>query len=97
MDFLSVLFEKNGNGKFRPSAGKIICWIVFVLAAIQWLPFAMKFSLWGISLDKGGYADVGPQHMLVLVACLSYMLGKKFVRSWHSTNGGNPEDAPHVG
>jgi len=97
MDFLSTLFEKNGNGKLRPSAGKIIAWIVFLLAAVQWLPVAVKVTLLGVELDKGGYADIGPSHMLVLIACLSYLLGKKFVKSYHLVNGGKADDNPQAG
>ena len=96
MDFMSMLFEKNHLGKYRPSIGKFIAYGVVFVALFVWLPVSFDFEVLGISITKTGYQDIGQNHWLAFTTVMLYLLGKKGVRAY-SIASGNGDHDPSVG
>lgn len=101
MQIWTLLLERTGNkegAKYRPSAGKIVFWLVVLAAVWCWFPVSFEFDVLGINMAKGGYTDIGNQHWMAFATMIFYLLGKKSVRAWHYVNNkGTSETSPEVG
>jgi len=83
-----LLMEKNDDGHYVASLGRIAFWAVLIPALHIWVA--------GHGMLEGGEAlkDISPNHLTVLLSLLGYNMGKKITDTASKMVGREPTPEP---